>query len=332
MQKILGLLMLGGGLAFIVSEIAPSPSEREEQLAAMTRIVARATILEPETVLAEHPGLRHPVASPAAHPVATDLSVVAANAPLAAAALPAVSIANEAAPRASVTSATNSKPSVQRQLARQIQAELKRVGCYSGRLDGSWGDRSRSAMANFIARVNASLPTNEPDVFLLSLIKGQTQTVCGPTCGSDEVISGGRCVAQTLVAEGSTTPLEAGSSSPIAYETTPVAVATRPDPLPGRMSIGGPVAAQPSVSVPVTEMATTAAELLPWQQDDPQAQPSSTMAALEPDDSTVFNQPPVPPKAVKSRKAWSPPPKPVKRRYSSTRSVQQLFMHPLGRM
>ena len=204
MQKILGLLMLGGGLAYIVTEIAPSSSEREEQLAAVSRIVARATILEPETVPAEHPGLRRPVASPAAHPVATVPSMAVANAPPAAdAALPAVSIANEAAPRTPVTSATNSKPSVQRQLARQIQSELKRVGCYSGRLDGSWGDRSRSAMANFIARVNASLPTNEPDVFLLSLIKGQTQAVCGPACGGDEVLSGGRCVAQTVVAESS---------------------------------------------------------------------------------------------------------------------------------
>ena len=81
MQKILGLLMLGGGLAFIVTELAPSSSEREEQLAAVSRIVARATILEPETVPAEHPGLRRPVASPAAHPDVTVRSLVAADAP-----------------------------------------------------------------------------------------------------------------------------------------------------------------------------------------------------------------------------------------------------------
>jgi hypothetical protein len=180
-------------------------------------------------------------------------------------------------------------------------------------------------MANFIDRVNASLPTNEPDVFLLSLIKGQTQAVCGPTCGGDEVLSGGRCVAQTVVADRSTTTVEA-------EEFAPVVVAARPDPLPGRMSIGGPVAAQPGVPTPVTETTMPAAEPLPWQQRDLQAQPSSTMAALEPDDAAVFNPSPVTPKAVKSRKAWSPPPKPVKRRYSSTRSVQQLFMHPLGRM
>jgi hypothetical protein len=98
------------------------------------------------------------------------------------------------------------------------------------------------------------------------------------------------------------------------------------------MSIGGPVAAQPGVSTPVTEANVPVAEPLPWQQSDPQAQPSSTMAALEQDDAAVFNPPPVPPKSVKSRKAWSPPAKQAKRRYSSSRSVQQLFMHPLGRM
>jgi hypothetical protein len=183
-------------------------------------------------------------------------------------------------------------------------------------------------MANFIARVNASLPTNEPDVFLLSLIKGQTQAVCGPACGGDEVLSDGRCVAQTVVAESS----QAGTSSSIADETAPAVVAARPDPLPGRMSIGGPVAAQPGVPTPVTEANVPVAEPLPWQRRDPQAQPSSTMAALEPDDAAVFNPPPVPPKAVKSKRAWSPPAKQVKRRYSSSRSVQQLFMHPLGRM
>jgi hypothetical protein len=185
-------------------------------------------------------------------------------------------------------------------------------------------------MATFMSRVNASLPTNEPDVFLLSLIKGQTQAVCGPACGSDEVLSGGRCVAQTVVAENEN--METGSSSSVADEPAPAIVATRRDPLPGRMSIGGPVTAQHGVSTPVTGTTMPGAETLPWQQSDPQAQPSSMMAALEPEDGAVFNPPPIPPKAIKSRKAWSPPPKPVKRRYSSSRSVQQLFMHPLGRM
>jgi hypothetical protein len=98
------------------------------------------------------------------------------------------------------------------------------------------------------------------------------------------------------------------------------------------MSIGGPVAAQPGIATPVTGENLPGAEALPWQQDEPQSQPSSTMAALEPDDAAVIDPPPGPPKGVKPRKAWSPPPKQVKRRYSSTRSVQQLFLHPLGRM
>lgn len=326
MQKFLGLLTLGGGLAFLISENVPSPGEREEQLAAVTRILARATILEPETVPAEHPGLRRPVASPAAAPGAAD-SVIGAATPPASATLTAVSVPNETALRAPVNPPTASSPGIQRQLAREIQSELKRVGCYSGRLDGSWGERSRSAMATFMARVNASLPTNEPDVFLLSLIKGQTDAVCRPACGSSEVLSGGRCVAKTIVAESATPPADVAPSEPAAVD-----VAARPDPLPGRMSIGGPVAVQPGAPTPITEGAAPAAGSLPWQMEGQQVPPSTTMAALAPEDVTVDNTRPVPRKVTKVKRAWTPPPKPVKRRYSSSRSVQQLFLHPLGRM
>ena len=65
MQKAIGLIVLGSGLGLSVYMNAPSSSEREAQVAAITRIVARATILEPETVAAEQPGLRRPVSSPA---------------------------------------------------------------------------------------------------------------------------------------------------------------------------------------------------------------------------------------------------------------------------
>ncbi len=184
-------------------------------------------------------------------------------------------------------------------------------------------------MATFMARVNASLPTNEPDVFLLSLIKGQTRAVCGPTCGSSEVVSGGRCIARTVVAEKPTAPVEAGSSGSYASEPAPMVVAARPDPPPGRMSIGGPIAPQPNIPTPVTEPTVPVTEPLPWQNTP------DTMASLDPDDprsGAELNAPPVARKMIKMRKAWSPPPKPAKRRYSSTRSVQQLFMHPLGRM
>ena len=64
-------------------------------------------------------------------------------------------------------------------LARDLQRELRRVGCYDGRIEGSWGPGSRRAMAGFVAKMNASLPVEEPDYILLSLLRGQRAQVCG---------------------------------------------------------------------------------------------------------------------------------------------------------
>src|SRR5258705_8244984 len=59
------------------------------------------------------------------------------------------------------------------QLARTLQAELRRVGCYEGDVDGSWGLGSKRAMAAFAKEVNAGLPTEEPDYILLKLVQAR---------------------------------------------------------------------------------------------------------------------------------------------------------------
>lgn len=345
MQRILSVLVVGGGLAFLAGEYAPSPSDREEQLAAMTRIVARATILEPETVPAELPGLRRPVASPAAVTTALPPSPAPATPPPATeiktAALPAVVVAAPTTePAIAAARSPTASGDVQRRLAREIQSELKRVGCYAGRLDGSWGDRSRSAMATFMARVNAQLPTTEPDVFLLSLIKGQTRAVCGPACGHNEVLSGDRCISRAIVADAAnqdagTRDAAPPASVPRAQQSEAVA-AVRAEPPPGRMSIGGPLQSTNGTTPPVIT-SETQSETLPWQA--PEAVPparAQRLAALTPADPSgpIVAAPPVPRRITKVKRTWAAParPKPVKRRYTSQRSVQMLFLHPLGRM
>lgn len=324
MQRILSVLVLGGGLAFLAGEYAPTPADREAQVAAMTRIVARATILEPETVPAEQPDLRRPIASPAAQRTALLAPVPAAP--------PAAGQAVIATP--AVQPILNPTADIQRQLAREIQAELKRVGCYTGRIDGSWGSRSRSAMTTFMAEVNAQLPTTEPDVFLLSLIKGQKATVCGLVCERTEVLSGGRCVARTVVADAASPDTRARASDPA--PARPAAVATiNADPLPGRMSVGGPV---PLANTPPASVAAEAPrESLPWQEKPAESQTrQQRLAALPSDDDAgpIVAAPPVPRKVTKVKRASAAParPKPVKRRYGTNRSVQMLFLHPLGRM
>jgi hypothetical protein len=65
-------------------------------------------------------------------------------------------------------------------LARALQRELKRVGCYNGEVSGVWGPPSRLAMKSFLDRVNAALPVDRPDPVLLSLVQGHSERVCVP--------------------------------------------------------------------------------------------------------------------------------------------------------
>lgn len=328
MERVLGLIVIGAGLAYFASEYAPAAVDHDEQAAEISRIVARATILEPEVVPAEHPGLRRPVISPAAaSALAPALRQQASLPDQTADTLPSVVVVTHRTPPPAVTNPTSGQD-VQRQLARQIQAELKRVGCYGGRLDGSWGERSRRAMETFVSRVNASLPTREPDVFLLSLVQGQSGNVCGQTCDSGQFSPDGRCAAseRESIADAGNSP------AAVAPELT---VAARPAPLPGRMSIGGPTPDQ-SMPAPVTGWPSPASERLPWETQAPNPAPAQAVAALSADQAPgddLGTVGPPPRKTARTKKSWNPPKqKPARRTYSSSRSVQMMFMHPLGRM
>ncbi len=93
-------------------------------------------------------------------------------------------------------------PESRYRLVVDIQQELKRMGCYWGRVDGSWGPGTKDALQSFMTRVNAALPSDKPDYVLLTLLKSQSREVCG-ACPADQVqLSGGQCVPQTTVAYG----------------------------------------------------------------------------------------------------------------------------------
>lgn len=81
------------------------------------------------------------------------------------------------------------------ELVRTLQRELRRVGCYAGEVDGDWGSGSRRAMTTFTDRVNATLPVDQPDHVLLSLLKTQSGTVCVRTCPAGQLLAdNGRCL------------------------------------------------------------------------------------------------------------------------------------------
>ena len=82
---------------------------------------------------------------------------------------------------ANVTALRNDDGQAKQQLARDIQKELKRVGCYDGDVTGDWNAGTRRAMKLFIDKVNAALPSDEPDHILRTMVQGHPGNACGRT-------------------------------------------------------------------------------------------------------------------------------------------------------
>jgi hypothetical protein len=231
-------------------------------------------------------------------------------------------------------------PASRESLARDIQTELYRVGCYLGEVDGVWGSGSKRAAAMFMDRVNAALPTQEPDVFMLSLLRAQNDEVCGAACPrGQDLTASGRCVPSTLVAQSGKDrgrPADPPASRP--WERTVVTAAiTPPKPVPyGRMSIGGPKPEAGLVDAEAPAPAVTAAAYAHTVAiDDPDVVPDqaldTTAARKPPPTSFDFDKPPSVKKAKPSGSSKSARNRGGYRQ-GSYRHVQRLFENPLGRM
>jgi len=84
-------------------------------------------------------------------------------------------------------------------IARELQRELKRVGCYGGEVNGTWTPATRKAAKSFTERVNAALP-DEPDLVLLTLVQAQQGEVCGAGCPAGQALAAdGRCLPSAML-------------------------------------------------------------------------------------------------------------------------------------
>jgi hypothetical protein len=95
-------------------------------------------------------------------------------------------------------------------LVRELQKELRRVGCYEGEVNGVWTPATRRAMKTFTDRVNATLPMDEPDAVLFAMVQGQQDRVCGKPCPADQGLSeDGRCLPNAILAKAAKKPVPA---------------------------------------------------------------------------------------------------------------------------
>ncbi|MGV3632721.1 MAG: caspase family protein, partial [Pseudorhodoplanes sp.] len=104
--------------------------------------------------------------------------------------------AEQNAARATAESAAQSATRVERsELARSLQFELKRVGCYDHPVSSEFDGAAREALTRFakFASVRIAM-SNEVSAETLSLIRKFDKRVCPLTCQADEKVEGDRCV------------------------------------------------------------------------------------------------------------------------------------------
>ena len=80
------------------------------------------------------------------------------------------------------------------ELARSTQAELQRLGCLSGRVDGKWGSGSERALKDYAGMQGVKLASLDPTLDLLDRLKATKVRVCPLVCGKEQKESNGRCV------------------------------------------------------------------------------------------------------------------------------------------
>ncbi|HET6390757.1 hypothetical protein [Hyphomicrobium sp.] len=204
-------------------------------------------------------------------------------------------------------SADPADPETRAGLASDLQRELRRVGCYGGEITGTWNAASRRAMAAFMDRANATLPFDHPDYVLLALVQSHQDVACSADCPVGQIAENGRCVPRAVVAQtqkkmrrlderrlaaahDAGTVKSAVTAEPEklpwlqdekVVEAAPPATRAEasPVPLPGRMSVGAPIAELPAEAPANASSQWKPLVIVPDAARAADAAPSSTVVA-----------------------------------------------------
>jgi hypothetical protein len=196
---------------------------------------------------------------------------------------------------------------VEQELTRSIQHELKRVGCYGGSADGVWNDGTHAAMVAFNDSVSVQVAVNGPERLLLTLLQGHGTRAC-PASGTASVLAGAQTAKEPQPAKpvrqvgaGATTPMADGRAAERSMGTWRTTVAAAPPgpfipppsqavaafaapallpPLAGRMAVGGP-SVEPRIPTTVPAPAMAAAPLAAEPSIQPTPTPSGRTARRE---------------------------------------------------
>ena len=82
-------------------------------------------------------------------------------------------------------------------IARLLQAHLKRVGCDPGATDGVWNEGSRKALEQFNKSADTKLDVKLASLDSLDAVRSKTSRVCPLVCGKGQKADGDHCVVIT---------------------------------------------------------------------------------------------------------------------------------------
>jgi hypothetical protein len=80
-------------------------------------------------------------------------------------------------------------------VTRELQGELRRVGCDPGAVNGKWSEDSRDALGQFNRRTGMKLDVQSASVDALDAVKGQRGRICPLVCGRGQRADGEQCIA-----------------------------------------------------------------------------------------------------------------------------------------
>jgi hypothetical protein len=112
---------------------------------------------------------------------------------------PDAKVAALPAPQTSAPTPPRTPPS-KAELAKSVQVELRRVGCFSGSADGDWDPASRRSLELFNKNAGTTLDAKAASTEALDAIKLKSARVCPLVCGSGQKRDGDQCVRITCAA------------------------------------------------------------------------------------------------------------------------------------
>ncbi|MGE0851364.1 MAG: hypothetical protein AB7O44_17350 [Hyphomicrobiaceae bacterium] len=301
MSKATGVVLILSGFA-VATYMLPEGDPVAPEIAASRTDIAKSSVVEVQpSAVAE---TTVPPPRPAFRPIP----------PAARASEPAVSapVVVTVARRPSDGSPASSRVPIPRDrdtLVRELQKELRRVGCYDGEITGTWTPASRRAMKAFTDRANASLPIEEPDAVLYAMVHSHAGPMCGKACPSGQGLSeNGRCVPAAILAKAHRKTVPAAPASVAAHRPPAEAKAapvitgwsTTSTPAAPTSTAAAPAAAAPPVGAPPTEGRMALAGPV----NEEPANPATAVTPPAPQ-SPPHAARPAPQKPAKSQPSWA---------------------------